>query len=61
MSGVKYFETRQDAEWSLKAVQLEWPAASVVGAFVHDEELPKYKIAGDYACTKFLHEDGHVY
>jgi hypothetical protein len=20
-----------------------------------------WKIAGDFACTKFLHEDGHVY
>jgi hypothetical protein len=55
MSGVKYFETRQDAEWSLKAVQLEWPAAKIIG------ETLEFAIAGDFACTKFLHEDGHVY
>jgi hypothetical protein len=61
MSAVKYFDNRVDAEARLNEVKIEWPAASVVGAFVHDEELPKYKIAGDYACTKFLHEDGHVY
>jgi hypothetical protein len=56
MSGVKYFETRQDAEWSLKAVQLEWPAAKIL-----DNDGDHFFISGDFACTKFLHEDGHVY
>jgi hypothetical protein len=61
MSGVKYFETRTQAEVRLREVLADWPAATVVVEFRVGKERAMFKIAGDYACTKFLHEDGHVY
>jgi hypothetical protein len=56
MSGVKYFDTREGAEVCLKVVLTEWPAAKI-----HPDGGYRLFITGDYACTKFLHEDGHVY
>ena len=55
MAGIRYFDNRFDAETRLKMMQADWPSAKIV------PEMFSYKIAGDYACTKFLHEDGHVY
>jgi hypothetical protein len=57
MSAVKYFNKWDDARARLEEVKGEWPAAKIVGDGI---EKPFY-ITGDFACTKFLHEDGHVY
>ena len=55
MAAVQYYDNRADAEAALKEIQKDLPAAKIV------PEMFSFKIAGDYACTKFLHEDGHVY
>ena len=55
MASVQYFDNRTDAEEFLKDLKVQWPAAKIV------PEMFSFKIAGDYACTKFLHVDGFVY
>jgi hypothetical protein len=58
MSAVKHFTSWLEADAELQQLKVDWPAAKIVS---DDKFYKAWRIAGDYACTKFLHEDGHVY
>jgi hypothetical protein len=55
MSAVKWFMSNVEVNEACDNLRKEYPGAHIVVDGV------MWKIAGDYACTKFLHEDGHVY